>query len=123
MGGRELRIVRVHVHRECFCLGIALGERLRRRTCVGLRAMRSMLLSGLRERNIMTSEFQGFASKSGSAVGRGQYRNAVASGECCNCNNSLVNEAQRPTRRYRVTVLTSSNSDFEAKPSLRMGQD
>jgi len=32
--------------------------------------------------------------QSGSTVGRGQYRNAVASGESRNCKNTLVNEAQ-----------------------------
>ena len=47
--------------------------------------------------------------KSGFALGGGQYRNAVASGELRPCKRISV---QRQTRRYRVTVLTSSNNGF-----------
>ncbi len=47
------------------------------------------------------------ASKiSGSTLGQGQYRNAVASGPALAVNIVFA----RLIRRYRVTVLTSSNS-------------
>ena len=57
MADRWLKIVRAHARRECFCLGFDSGERLHRPTCVGLRAMQSMLLSGLRGRKLVTNEF------------------------------------------------------------------
>ena len=45
------------------------------------------------------------------ALGPGQYRNAVASGQSPTSNNFRVPSQIRATRRYRVTVLTRSNSD------------
>ena len=45
--------------------------------------------------------------KSGFTLGGGQYRNAVASGR---------SQGSRSTRRYRVTVLTVSNNDFDCRP-------
>jgi len=45
----------------------------------------------------------------GVKLGRGQYRNAVASGPSSTCDSLGLLESR--TRRYRVTVLTSSNTD------------
>jgi len=46
------------------------------------------------------------------ALGHSQYRNAVASGLFRAYKILRVWNTNRSTRRYRVTVLTVSNSDF-----------
>jgi len=49
--------------------------------------------------------------KSRVIVGGGQYRNAVASGDVEPLNFAMNYVCSKPTRRYRVTVLTSSKSE------------
>ena len=53
----------------------------------------------------------GFASKSKIIVGYSQYRNAVASGRTRAFEFAKKFVCLRPTRRYRVTVLTSSKCE------------
>jgi len=55
-------------------------------------------------------------------LGRGQYRNAVASGRRVKCFLSVYMPAS--TRRYRVTVLTSPKHDrrwYRSGPSMTAG--
>ena len=48
--------------------------------------------------------------KSCDALGPGQYRNAVASGQVANTIFHRIPSHRLVTRRYRVTVLTWSNT-------------